>query len=355
MTRTDPVSLLPTATSLPSAAVPHTRVATLVAHVDERLSRLDLPASPPQLYEPVRYILSGGGKRLRPVLLLLTAEALGAQPEEAMPAALAVEVFHNFTLVHDDIMDKAAQRRGRATVHRVWDESTAILVGDAMMGLSYDLLSQATGGDLGAMLRVYNGMVARLCEGQALDMAFEQTDDVSVGDYLRMIEGKTAALLECCFEIGAVVAGADAETRALLVRAGRELGRAFQIQDDLLDLTANSPGWGKTIGGDLIEGKKAYLLLCALERTSDDLVNRGEANPEDAAFFRRILSEGGLPQEHVVEAARRMERIGVLAHAQRTVAKHTTDGREALEAALPPSESASLLLGLVEQMGRRSV
>ncbi|MEM8599177.1 MAG: polyprenyl synthetase family protein [Bacteroidota bacterium] len=339
----------------PSASEPTDRVAALVAHLDERLARLALPESPPVLYEPIRYVLSGGGKRLRPVLLSLTAEALGADPRDAMPAALAVEVFHNFTLVHDDIMDHAAQRRGRATVHRVWDESTAILVGDAMMGLSYDLLAQTPTGDLRVMLQVYGRMVARLCEGQALDMAFEQAAAVTVQDYLCMIEGKTAALLECCFELGALVAGADAPTRAHLVRAGRQLGRAFQIQDDLLDLTAQAPGWGKTIGGDLIEGKKAYLLLTALEQTSDVAIAEGRATADDAAFFRAILEDGGLDPDWVGEARARMDELGVLAHTRAEVARHTEEGREALAAALPPSEVAATLLGLVERMGRRGV
>ncbi|MEM6784200.1 MAG: polyprenyl synthetase family protein [Bacteroidota bacterium] len=335
--------------------MPTDRVATLVADINEQLTRLDLPEAPPALYEPVRYVLSGGGKRLRPVLLLLTAEALGADLRAAMPAALAVEVFHNFTLVHDDIMDRAAQRRGRATVHRVWDESTAILVGDSMMGLSYDLLAQTPSGDLRTMLQVYNRMVARLCEGQTLDMAFEQTDAVTVEDYLCMIEGKTAALLECCFELGALVAEADTSARAHVLRAGRELGRAFQIQDDLLDLTAQAPGWGKTIGGDLLEGKKAYLLLTALERTSDAHIAAGNATMEDAAFFRGILAHGGLAPDRVDEARARMDHLGVLAHTRTEVARHTDAGREALASALPPSEAAVTLLGLVERMGRRGV
>ncbi|MEM9996202.1 MAG: polyprenyl synthetase family protein [Bacteroidota bacterium] len=339
------------ASSKPEASVD--LVKSLVRSVNARLAALELPAEPAVLYDPVRYVLAGGGKRLRPVLLLLTSEAFGASRDDSMPAALAVEVFHNFTLVHDDIMDHAAERRGRPTVHERWDANTAILVGDAMMGLSYDLLAQTRTDHLGTMLQVYSRMVARLCEGQALDMAFEQTVDVTVEDYLGMIEGKTAALLECALELGALVGGADVDTRAHLVQASRDLGRAFQIQDDLLDLTADAPGWGKTIGGDLIEGKKAYLLLCALEKTTETEVAGGNATEADAAFFRAILAQNGLDPSQVDEARTRMDRLGVLNGAKALVERHTEAGRAALEAALPPSEATTTLLGLVDRMGRR--
>ncbi|MDX1531177.1 MAG: polyprenyl synthetase family protein [Rhodothermales bacterium] len=326
-------------------AVPSTAPAEAVrAHADRveaALAALPLPEAPAELYEPVRYVLQSGGKRVRPVLLLLAAEAYGAAPDEALPAALAVEVFHNFTLVHDDIMDRAAERRGRATVHTVWDEGTGILTGDLLMGLAYELLGQTAPGRLPDTLRVFGTMVRRLCEGQALDAAFEQRDDVTVPRYLDMIERKTAALLEAALEIGGLIGGADEAARGRLRTAGRELGRAFQLQDDLLDLTADDPGWGKTIGGDLVQGKRTFLLLRSIELAEGD----------ERAWFERVL-DGGLPESDVAEARARMERLGVLDEAAALAQAHYEAGRAALER-LPAGTARSALLGLADRLGRR--
>ena len=297
-------------------------VATAVEEIEVGLANLDLPNEPATLYEPVRYILASGGKRIRPVLVLLTAEAFGgtAARQRALPAALACEVFHNFTLVHDDIMDHAATRRGRPTVHISWDEPTAILAGDVMMGLAYDLLAQSgRESDVYALMQPFHRMVRRLCEGQALDLDFEKRDAVSVDDYLHMIDGKTGALLELTLEVGALLGGADAPARDAVRQAGQALGRAFQIQDDLLDLTADSVDWGKTIGGDLMEGKKTYLLLRALEK----------ADGEERAWFERAL--GGLPATDIVEARDRMDALGVLAEASQEVQRYTLMGGEGLD------------------------
>ena len=313
-----------------------------LSDIRDGLAALDLPDAPESLYEPVRYILSSGGKRIRPLLVLLTAEAFGGRRARsgALPAALAVEVFHNFTLVHDDIMDHAATRRGRETVHTRWSEPVAILAGDVMMGLSYDLLARAATRDLGAILQPYHVMVRRLCEGQALDLAFETHDAVSVDDYLAMIDGKTGALLELALDVGALLGGATDEDRAVLGTAGQALGRAFQIQDDLLDLTASSPGWGKTIGGDLIEGKKTYLLLRALER----------AEGSDREWFERAL--GGLPAGDVSEARDRMERLGVIAEASGAVDRYTQAGADAL-AVVPETPAGAALRELALGLAAR--
>lgn len=300
-----------------SVALQAQHVERLRAEVDRALPSLVEPQVPAALYEPARYVLAGRGKRLRPVLLLLAAEAFGSKPEEALPAALAVEVFHNFTLVHDDIMDHAAERRGRPTVHVKWDEGTAILCGDFLLALSYDLLARlherVPADRLAAVLRTYYRMVVRLCEGQALDKTFETQPDVSVDDYLGMVDRKTGALLETTLELGGRVAGAGERHLGALRRAGRHVGRAFQIQDDLLDLTADDARWGKTIGGDLMEGKKTFLLLRALER----------AGADEHGWFRRIAEDGGLPAAEVPEARERMERLGVLEEAREAVAYHS--------------------------------
>ena len=311
--------------------------ARLLADVEHGLAGLALPASPASLYDPVRYALGSGGKRIRPVALLLAAEAFGgpAARRRALPAALAVEVFHNFTLVHDDIMDRAETRRGRPCVHRRWGEAEAILAGDLMHGLSVRLLGEAETAHGAQARALFDRMVVRLCEGQALDLAFEAQAHVSVDDYLDMIDRKTGALLDLALELGALVGGADGEALAAMRRAGHALGRAFQIQDDLLDLTADHADWGKAIGGDLVAGKRTFLLLRALERTAGDAEAHG--------WWTRALA--GLPAADVPEARDRMERLGVLDDAVRAVETCVRDGLDAL-GALPGGAVAEALRGL---------
>jgi geranylgeranyl diphosphate synthase type II len=270
------------------------------------------------------------------------AEAYGASVDRVLPAALAVEVFHNFTLVHDDIMDEAEERRARPTVHVKWDVGTAILAGDLMMGLSYDLLGRAENGDDGALYDVYHPMVENLCRGQALDASFETQEAVSVEAYLDMIDGKTAALLSAAFELGGVVGGASPSARESLRAAGRSVGRAFQIQDDLLDLTADSDAWGKAVGGDLVGGKKTFLTLRALER----------ADGAEHDWFARIVTDGGLPPDDVPEARERMERLGVFADAEAAVSRYVAEAHEAL-AVLPDGPPADTLRWLIDQMEDR--
>lgn len=317
-------------------------VATAREEIHHGLATLDLPSEPSSLYDPVRYILDGGGKRVRPLLVLLTAEAFGGEDARlrALPAALACEVFHNFTLVHDDIMDRSPTRRGRPTIHTRWDEATAILAGDVMMGLSYDLLSQTRSDDPAALMAAYHRMVRRLCEGQARDMEFETRDAVSVADYLQMIDGKTGALVELAMDLGAQIGGAEAPAREAVQRAGHALGRAFQIQDDLLDLTADTEAWGKPIGGDLMEGKKAFLLLRALER----------ATGEDRLWFERAL--GGLDAAEIPEARDRMEALGILDEAREEVLRYTRIGDEGLSV-IPDSPAGEALRGLALGLARR--
>lgn len=317
-------------------------VERLRAQVEEALATLVPETEPAHLYDPVRYVLEGGGKRLRPLLVLLSAEAFGAGPARALPAALAVEVFHNFTLVHDDIMDQADARRGRATVHVRWDESTAILCGDYLMALAYDLLAQGPADRLAEVIRRFHRMVARLCEGQTLDKDFEQREDVSVDDYLHMIDCKTGALLEASCELGGLVGGATAAQTAVLGRIGRHVGRAFQVQDDLLDLTADDARWGKTIGGDLVVGKKTFLLLRTLERTE------GAAH----AWFARAVRDGGLPVEDVPEARARMEAVGVLEEARQAVRYHSAAALDCLDE-LPEGGARETMRWLIRRMQRR--
>jgi len=327
----------------PNAEACAEQVETLRSLVNEALPELVADARPNVLYDPVRYVLDGGGKRLRPVLLLLTADAFGVDTQRALPAALAVEVFHNFTLVHDDIMDHADERRGRATVHLEWDSETAILTGDMLMALSYDLLTQVETPHLVKLLDVYHVMVERLCKGQALDKAFERTDNVSVDDYMRMIDCKTGALLEAVFELGGLIGGAEPPQRAALRKIGRRVGRAFQIQDDLLDLTADDARWGKQVGGDLMEGKKTFLLLRALERSDGD----------EHDWFARIVTQGGLPASDIAEARSRMADLGIFDEAEAAVDEYTEGAKDQLNTLAHQGQSTETLHWLIDRMRAR--
>lgn len=314
-----------------------------VSEVEAALAALTFPDSPAELYEPVRHALAGKGKRVRPAMVLLTAEAFGGSDarERAMPAALAVEVFHTFTLVHDDIMDDAPTRRGRPTVHEEWNEATAILAGDLLFSLSADLLRQSETDRLGDALGAYHETVARLCEGQALDLAFETRRDVTPEAYLGMIDGKTGALLQLALDLGAIIGGADDAARAELRTAGRALGRAFQIQDDLLDVIAESEGWGKAVGGDLVAGKRTWLLLRSLELAETE---------DDRAFFDRVLD--GLAPEQVPDARARMERLGVLREASDAAEAEAERGCGGLSV-LPHGPAADALLTLARSLASR--
>ena len=236
----------------------------------DHLGRVSGPQSPERLYQPVRYIMDLGGKRIRPVLVLLSADLYGVGADKALPAAMAVEVFHNFSLVHDDIMDDAPLRRGQQTVHEKWDINTAILSGDAMLIEAYRHLEAYPPPVLKDLLQVFSKTALEVCEGQRYDMDFESREQVTIAEYLRMIEFKTAVLLGCAMKMGAVVAGASVEDREALYRFGILLGLAFQLQDDYLDVFGDPETFGKQVGGDIIENKKTFLYLKSLELASGE-------------------------------------------------------------------------------------
>lgn len=220
---------------------------------------------PYSLFDPLNYIMSGGGKRIRPILVLLSCEAFGGNINEAVDAAIAVEILHNFTLVHDDIMDNAPTRRGKVTIHKKWDVNSAILVGDELIGLSYRSLLRTKTPDLQGVIRAFTDGVIEVCEGQALDKEFELSDDVSINDYKIMIRKKTAELLRTSAVMGAIIGRADSEGIEAISAYSENIGLAFQIQDDLLDVIADENEFGKKIGGDILERKKTFLYLKALE------------------------------------------------------------------------------------------
>ena len=236
---------------------------------ESALEQMQTPAEPELLYAPIIYSMSGGGKRLRPVLLLITVDAFGGNVDKAMPAALAVEVFHNFTLLHDDIMDNADMRRGKPSVFAKWGENVAILSGDAMLITAYKMLAALEAERLPRVMHIFNDMALEVCEGQQYDMDFESMERVSVEDYILMIERKTSALLSGSAMIGATLAGASDDDIKKLYRFATELGLAFQLQDDMLD-SFGDEALGKKIGGDILEGKQTYLMVQAMSRASDE-------------------------------------------------------------------------------------
>ena len=223
---------------------------------------------PKDLYEPIQYILGLGGKRLRPVLTLMTTEIFDGNYKTALNAALSVEVFHNFSLVHDDIMDNAPLRRGQHTVHEKWDINTGILSGDAMLIMAYQLFENYDDRTFKALAKLFSKTALEVCEGQQYDIDFETRDNVTIIEYLKMIEYKTAVLVAAAMQMGAIIAKRPIEEQSLIYEFGKNLGIAFQLQDDYLDAFGNTETFGKQIGGDIIENKKTYLYIKAFEFSS---------------------------------------------------------------------------------------
>lgn len=244
--------------------------------ITEEVEKLDWSMSPVGLYEPIGYILSLGGKRIRPMLTLMACNLFSDSVEEAIPVALGLEVFHNFTLLHDDVMDKADVRRGKPTVHKKWNENTAILSGDVMQIKAYQLISKVSEKHLKYTLDLFSKMACEVCEGQQYDMDFENRMDVSAEEYLDMIRLKTAVLLGTSLKIGALIGGSSSEDADLLYNYGINIGLAFQLKDDLLDVYGNPTTFGKRIGGDILCNKKTYMLIMALQKaegkTKEDLL-----------------------------------------------------------------------------------
>ncbi|MEB3344251.1 polyprenyl synthetase family protein [Aquimarina gracilis] len=251
----------------------------------EYLSKKTITKEPKNLYEPISYILSLGGKRLRPTLVLMAAEIFEGSYNEALDAALAIEIFHNFSLIHDDIMDDAPLRRGKETVHEKWDVNTGILSGDAMLINAYQLFENYNGTTFRELAQLFTKTAIEVCEGQQYDIDFETRDDVTIPEYIKMIEYKTAVLVGAALKMGAIVAGASETSKSSIYDFGRLLGLAFQLQDDYLDAFGNPETFGKQVGGDIIENKKTFLYLKALEYASDDekkqLQGLFSLNPDD--------------------------------------------------------------------------
>lgn len=257
--------------------------------IDEAINSIAYPSTAPSLFEPVKYTLESGGKRLRPTLTLAVYEALSRRnPEEAVNQALAIELYHNFTLLHDDVMDRAELRRGRPTVHCKWNDNVAILSGDAMLTLASQYLCKNAGEHLAALSECFNRTAMEVYEGQQLDMEFERRDDVTVAEYMEMIRLKTSVLLAGACRLGAILAGASDEVCNAIADYGEALGLAFQLRDDWLDTFGDPAVFGKEIGGDIVNRKKTWLLITGLNEAPDQLPSIIAEDLEDAELISQV-------------------------------------------------------------------
>lgn len=290
----------------------------------EKFSADHFPKEPSSLYDPNRYFLSLGGKRIRPVMCLMGNELFDEINNDAWQVANAIELFHNFTLIHDDIMDKAPLRRGMETVHKKFGESTALLAGDVMLVAAYDYLNKISGKYLFAVLDIFNKTAREVCEGQQLDMDFENSNDVKMDDYLHMISLKTSVLLAASLKMGAILGGAGERNQNLLYEFGRKLGLAFQVQDDYLDAFGDPEKFGKQVGGDIKSNKKTFLLIYALETASSEqkkqlaeLLNRDDNDKvkEVLSIFKQCKVDewaSELKEKFIAEAFTHLEDVAVL-------------------------------------------
>ena len=290
--------------------------------VADYMNGLDVDGSPHTLYEPIAYSLSAGGKRLRPMLTVLSCNIFSDNALSSLPAAAALEVFHTFTLLHDDVMDNATVRRGKPSVYGKWGTNAALLSGDAMMIYSYKLLQQTPVEYLPAVLGCFNYTAMTVCEGQQVDMEFEKRNDVTMEEYMAMIDKKTAALLAGATMIGAIQGGADTLSRQHLFSFATELGLAFQLQDDLLDAYGTEAQLGKPIGGDIMEGKKSFLMLTALHKA--DAATRKE--------LQMLLESNDIaPEEKISKVLDIYATLGVREIAEQEISLRFSNAMAALE------------------------
>ena len=260
----------------------------ILQKIEQEIAQLQFTYPPKSLYEPIEYILSLGGKRIRPALVLMACNLYKEEVDAAIKPALGLEVFHNFTLLHDDLMDEADKRRNKPTVHKVWNANTAILSGDAMLIAAYQLIEETAPESLKEILHLFTATALEICGGQQYDMEFESRTDVSEAEYIEMIRLKTAVLLACALKMGAIVGNAPNEDAKALYQFGIHIGLAFQLQDDLLDVYGDTATFGKNIGGDILCNKKTFLLINALRLASEqqraflnDWIHKKEFDPAE--------------------------------------------------------------------------
>ena len=312
--------------------------------INNEILQLNWNREPYGLYEPIEYTLAAGGKRVRPQLAMIASQLFGGKDEEVLPAALALEVFHNFTLLHDDVMDKADVRRGRPTVHVKWNENTAILSGDQMLIEAYKLLSGVPADKLPKVLQLFNKMATEICEGQQYDVDFESQEQVTIDDYLKMIRLKTSVLLANALQTGAYIAGADEQAQEALYQFGINIGLAFQIQDDILDVWGDPATFGKAVGGDISCNKKTFVYLEAIRR----LGNEAKGN-ELQQWYSQVLEDNA---EKIAAVKEIFEQLDVRAACEKVVEDYTQKALALLNQ-LPQNAATEQLRKLADKLNTR--
>ena len=311
--------------------------------INNEILQLNWKREPYGLYEPIEYTLAAGGKRVRPQLAMIACELFGGKAEEIAPAAMALEVFHNFTLLHDDVMDHAEVRRGRPTVHIKWNENTAILSGDQMLIEAYKLLSGVPADKLPAVLQLFNKMATEICEGQQDDVDFESQEQVTLEEYLKMIRLKTAVLLATALKIGSYIAGASIEQQDMLYEFGINIGLAFQIQDDILDVWGNPETFGKAVGGDISCNKKTFVALTAMQLA--DYATRQELKQ----WFSQTLTDN---TEKIAAVKALYKQVGTRTKCEEAVEQYTTQALHLLSL-LPQNQATEQLRQLANKLNAR--
>lgn len=317
----------------------------LLEKINRHIAELQFTRRPAGLYEPVSYVLSLGGKRIRPVLMMMAYNLYKEDVESIFNQATGIEVYHNYTLLHDDLMDQADRRRGKPTVHKVWNENTAILSGDAMLMLAYQFMAEGCpAGLLKPVMDLFSLTALEICEGQQFDMEFETRDDVTEEEYLEMIRLKTSVLLAAALKLGAMLGGASEEDAARLYDFGMNLGVAFQLKDDLLDVYGDVKVFGKNIGGDILCNKKTYLLIQAYRQASD----------AQRAELERWVKAGQFdPAEKIAAVTALYDAIGVKALCERKIEEYTHRAEESLAQVSVPTNRKQELQALMESLMHR--
>lgn len=312
--------------------------------VNEYLNNLPYNRKPSSLYEPIKYVLDLGGKRIRPILMMLSYNLYKENPKTILSSACALETYHNYTLLHDDLMDEAPLRRGQQTVHTKWNNNQAILSGDSMLVLAYERLAQVDTKHLQAVLNLFTETALQIGEGQQYDMEFEHRNDVTIDEYIEMIRLKTSVLLACATKMGALLADASAEDAENLYKFGEQIGLAFQLQDDYLDVYGDSKVFGKKIGGDITSNKKTYMLITAFNR----------ANDKQRAELEEWINKTAFDTEEKISAVTRLyNEIGVDKLAKEKMDYYYEQGKQYLQAVKLPEEQKKELLAYVADMMSR--
>lgn len=309
--------------------------------LNEKIGDLPLEKEPKELYEPIAYALTMGGKRIRPTLTLMACEMFKGNIQKALPAALAVEIFHNFTLVHDDIMDVAPLRRGKETVYKKWDTNIGILSGDAMLAKAYEIIAESDSTSLKPLIQLLSKVAIEVCEGQQLDMNFERSEKVTITEYLAMIRLKTAVLVGSSLMAGAIVAGASKQDVNEIFKFGENLGMAFQMKDDILDVFGDEKKFGKKKGGDIITKKKTYLYLKAHELAKDKMLN------SLIYYFANSTFDDDTKVKAVSEI---YEKLGVKKHAEKQMDVYYAKAMAHLKKVSVPENEKKNLIKLAEQL-----